>query len=176
VITKDALGIVWMSGSEASLADAEKPGMVFFGYWSVGDLPDVDETGFLGLWPQGTIECRVRKWAEHQSVGVDFLVHSWPDARDWSHLLTIVLKRFIDLGALVAWCGGELSSPSVSSLNPAQSDGLVYAGFSSEAGLICLSGLDEELVYLDDTQLGILWKTVFPGLPSGGSRPGALAP
>jgi len=163
VTTKEALGIIWTQ-KLGTIEHPEVDGLIFYGYWGEHLLPKLDPKDFCRIWPKGSTECIYRSWEEDYHVGsIEMHIVSYPSSCEWLSLLESSMKWFTDLGAIIVWCGGEVSSQSIESLGPDGRDGLVYAGYSSQTGLLCLSGLNEEVKYLGDAESDRLWKVIKNG-------------
>jgi hypothetical protein len=159
VTTKDALGIIWQTPGIRGQSEAD--GLIFYGYWGRRTIPDLDAEEFRRLWPKDSVECIRQEWKENYLVSsIEMHIVSHPPATEWFGLLETSMKWFTSLGAIVVWCGGEESSQSIESLGPDGGDGLVYAGYSAQTGLLCRSGLDDERQFLGDAEADLLWKVV----------------
>ncbi len=142
--------------SEVSRYQDEVDGVIFFGYWNKllpENLTSLDTLS--DLWVNASIDLKSRKWQseDYNCFAVEVHIKSWPIAKDWDNIIKNSLLWFIDQGAILAWCGGEDSSPSIEIFNPDRSVGNVYAAYSSEIGYICNSSLLDEYQELEDAQL-----------------------
>lgn len=87
------------------------------------------------------------------NLSVEVKLNVWPDKIDWISCIEKSLRWFVDGGAIVSWCGTEMSSPELDIFIPEESSGSIYAAYSKEAGLFIGSGLDEEFRELDERQI-----------------------
>lgn len=167
--TRSSLYLVWPSPYDKTFDDVEKDGLAFLGHWPSGELPALDGGQLSRLWPpECVMDFKVRRWYEQQSVELELLIAKWPSAEVWRETLGRIMGAFVDEGAVVAWCGNERSSPWVSCLNPDITETPVYAAYTKDRRLVCLSGLDEQMRYLDDENLRSVWEEISPSLPRSG--------
>lgn len=160
--TRSALTIVWSfrSAEDTLCTEPYASGMIFYGYWPGHPAPELDEATFRQKWTSGRFECRSRQWPKHRSASMEVRISEWPDTSDWKYIVDGIFRWFESMGAVVSWCGDELSCPSVSILDPASAVGSVYAAYSSATGLVGATGLDDEFQELDDAELLTVWRQV----------------
>jgi hypothetical protein len=159
--TKESLSLVWTSESTGEDGRTERvqdevDGLTFYSYWPHSAPAKLREnTYFAQLWDGASIVAKLTKWDEEESriLSLDVRIYEWPDPMCWLECVSSTLKYFVEQGALVAWCGGEESSPSIDVFDPVSASGSVYAAYAQSTGFICNSGLLDDYEWLTDEQL-----------------------
>ncbi|MDZ4816036.1 MAG: hypothetical protein SGI71_07190 [Verrucomicrobiota bacterium] len=82
-----------------------------------------------------------------------------PPASLWKQLLVSICEKLGRQNAKLIWMGDETCTPNPLVLKPGMNYGNVYGVWNNEKGLIIASGLDEEMKYLEDRDLEMMWKT-----------------
>ena len=77
----------------------------------------------------------------------------FPDEKIWIKSLENTLRKIVDEGACVSWCGAEDCSWAPEILNPTLGGGNIYAGFAKPDTFLCHSNLNEECIYLNESDL-----------------------
>lgn len=161
---RESLWILWPEGPNKS-GRVEVGGMIFCGYWGPDRCPtELDVAQFCALWPSGTVECLWVSLPEDyftRAIALKIAIYPATD-QEWRRCIGLSLEWLVGQGAFVSWCGHELTSTSIDAIGPDGGDGLVYAGYSKETGVLCRSGLSEELNFLDDAESALLWRAVEP--------------
>jgi len=161
--TIDSLGIYWTFGSGEDKYQDEVDGIIFYGYWKTpfpkGILNNLD--AFKQIWRNSDVEIKPRVWegTGNCDLSIEIRIDKWPE-RLWASCIEKSLKWFVQLGADVAWCGGEYSSPSLDVFNYEESSGEIYGAYSCEAGFLCKSGLYEEYSALGMEELTKLKRAI----------------
>jgi hypothetical protein len=83
-----------------------------------------------------------------------------PNAMHWYTNLESALTSLLDIGAIVAWAGGEDCTWSPDVLDPKSGAGNVLAAKSTSTGFLCNANINEPIKFLDDSQLAALWSFV----------------
>lgn len=143
-------------------APEEADGVVFNGYWGPDSpLPKLDVGEFSSIWSEGAVVCHSRAMPDDYFVAsIVVKILRYPAAGDWIPALRSALRWFVERGAVVSWCGHELCSQSIEAFGPHCGDGLVYAAYSNRTGMLCRSGLDDEVQFLDDSDSLRLWQVI----------------
>jgi hypothetical protein len=137
------------------LGQEEGDGLRFFGHWKTHFPHSLHGlSAVLQAWPEQGIEASLVRWdGENYPVfTLEVAILRWPSADEWPVLLEKTLKWFTDQGAIVAWCGDELSTASIDNFDPILARGNVYACYF-DGRFILNSNLDEEYRILTDEQL-----------------------
>ena len=108
--TKSSLRIIWTSHGERGVHQDEVPGMVFYGYWDSGVLPETVDQGFSRCWQSGRFESTVRRWPENNVLSIETRLVTWPAPTVWLSAIERCLHWFVECGAIVSWCGDEMAS------------------------------------------------------------------
>lgn len=152
MITKDRLVIV----ADDNGSSSETAGMAFFGLWSKNDSMDIKEDTLKQLWGNFICGSKLRQGRaeDHFFSSIEFPINNWPETNGlWIDLIKTSLEKFIDGGALIAWCGDEYSNSNPDVFNPESNAGEVYAALLPKLGFICNSSLYDEYQVLSDNQL-----------------------
>jgi len=154
---KEELGIFWHS----SEGQTETCGIEFFGLFKTIQTEVVLEPQKYG-WSSPNFDCHINRIEGANCLvwSVEVRVIKWPDDITWRNQVEATLKGLTAAGAVVSWAGGYDCSWSPHTLNPVTSKGNVYAAYSTTTGLLCNAGLSEEMRFLDDAQLMLLWKVI----------------
>ncbi|MFJ4196043.1 hypothetical protein [Pseudomonas sp. NPDC089534] len=166
--TAESLGIFWSCEDPATgnVCQDEVSGLIFYGYWSQGFTPGFADRleAFEAIW-QGRAQFKPRLWedASLSDLSVEVRILAWPCDSDWPSLIERSLAWFVGLGATIAWCGTEYSSPSIEvfSLDDEPWAGNVYAAYSHATGLLLGSGLSAEYRELEPVELDHAYKAAF---------------
>lgn len=163
--TKESLGIFWTfekldnSNKTINYQD-EVDGLIFYGFWENG-LPEKSLAldSFSEIWRRADIRTKLRKWNEenYRVYSIEVYIKTWPEESSWRECIKSSLMWFQGQGALVAWCGGEDSSPSIDVFNPELASGNVYAASAANVGFLCNASLNDEHQELQDEQLLKFW-------------------
>nr|ADY62317.1 hypothetical protein Plabr_4746 [Rubinisphaera brasiliensis DSM 5305] len=87
---------------------------------------------------------------------------AWPDNLRWRAFVKDTLHTLTECGALLTWCGNELSSYSPDSLNPHLGGADVYAAYSPKIGYLCRSPLlTDTYEPLSDNEMSRIYSTLF---------------
>ena len=78
------------------------------------------------------------------NLSAEVKINSWPDDGEWLICIRRSLEWFVEGGAIISWCGSELSSPSLDVFSSVGGSGSVYAAYSEHIGFACGSGLNCE--------------------------------
>lgn len=117
-----------------------------------------DTEAISAAWKPVSVKCQVSKLESELGpvllVAVKF--DGLPDARVWKSILDAALTQLHDLGAIVAWAGGEDCTWSPDVLDPESGAGNVLAAKYASTGFLCNANLDEPIEFLDDSQLASL--------------------
>ncbi|WP_085656752.1 hypothetical protein [Pseudomonas sp. B11(2017)] len=166
--TAECLGIFWSSKDPATgnVCQDEVSGLIFYGYWSQGFSSEFANrlAAFEAIW-QGRAQFNPRLWedASLSDLSVEVRILAWPSDSEWPSLIERSLAWFVSLGATIAWCGTEYSSPSIEvfSLDDEQWAGSVYAAYSNATGLLLGSGLSADYRELEAVELNHAYKAAF---------------
>jgi hypothetical protein len=154
--TINGLGVFWtdMDPVSKEIYQEEVPGLIFYGYWSPLRPGCVDVGAFEEVW-NGGVKAKIQRWEGERtcSLSVEVKINVWPDSAKWAAYIEQSLRWFIGNGAVLSWCGGELSSPSLDVFDGPNASGSVYAAFSEEVGFYCGSGLEDEYEDVCDDDL-----------------------
>lgn len=156
--TSDSLGIYWsfMDDSSSDLYQDEVAGLIFFGFWKAAySSKIVEKVAFLNIIWKEFADIKIREWEGDalSNLSVEIKINYWPTERSWKKNIESSLRWFVDNGALISWCGGELSSPSLSVFHPESGAGSVYAAYCESIGFACGSELNSEYYDLDAVEL-----------------------
>lgn len=156
--TSDSLGIYWsfVDGDSGELYQDEVAGLILFGFWKAAYSPEVmEKAAFLNNIWKGFADIKLREWEGDalSNLSVEIKINSWPIEKVWKKYIEASLRWFVDNGALISWCGGELSSPSLSVFHPESGAGSVYAAYCESIGFACGSELNSEYHDLDAVAL-----------------------
>lgn len=136
----------------------EVPGIYFYGYW--GDVPTPRASLRLSeFWELVASELSLDEFEAEQGhfLAVAVWVKSWPADSIWRSAVEGTLKKMIELGAQVAWCGGELTSWSLTELDPKTYAGCIYAAASVDREPIMHSELwSDQMIFLSEDEISRL--------------------
>jgi hypothetical protein len=156
--TKSSLGIYWSIADPSSgkVYQDEVSGLIFYGYWRRGYASSIADnlSEFKAVW-DGGVDIKPREWdgEDVSNMSIEVKINVWPDKVGWISCIEKSLRWFVDGGALVSWCGTEMSSPELDVFIPEGSSGSIYAAYSKKVGLLVGSGLEEEFRELDEKQI-----------------------
>jgi len=154
--TLDSLGVFWTFESSEGKYQEEVDGIIFYGYWEIDFnsliLENIQQ--FKDIWNDFNVEVRPRTWEGrlNSDISIELKINKW-SVDDWDNCLQKSLKWFINLGAEIAWCGGEYSGPSLDVFSDNECSNEVYAAYTTNAGYICNSGLNDEYKPLEKKDL-----------------------
>ncbi|MCO6059745.1 hypothetical protein NG726_24165 [Pseudomonas sp. MOB-449] len=156
--TIDSLGVYWtfIDPSSNEVYQDEVSGLIFYGYWSQGySNCVVDNISFFDAIWQGGVDIKAREWegGGMSNLSIEVKINVWPNKAQWISCIEESLRWFSTNGAVISWCGAELSSPSLDVFCPREGSGSIYAAFCESVGFLCGSGLYEEYRDLDAMQL-----------------------
>lgn len=131
------------------------PGVQVFGWWMHSPPPDpvflIEASRF---WKEADVELLAeRDGAEeedgslHQNALYIKIDRFPPDDRSWKAALECTLALFVQNGAAISWAGDYTC---MWHYQPTESMTACYAAYTAQTGLLCLSGLDEELRFLEE--------------------------
>ena len=150
--TIDSLGIFWTVNSDSGIHQDEVNGLIFYGFWENEFSNEVLKNleAFASFWVDSEISVKPVIWEGNDNANLSIEVHiiKWP-IKNWLLCVEKSLKWFVELGAKVAWCGAEYSSPSLGSFRQNESSGEVYAAYSHKMGFLCKSDLMDEYQQLN---------------------------
>lgn len=147
--TSASLGIYWtfVDKNTGEIYQEEVPGLIFFGYWKGGYSSDVAKniSSFKNIWADFS-EIKAREWVgeDLSNVSFEMKINLWPTERRWKESVEASLRWFVNRGALISWCGGEFSSPSLDVFRPDCHAGSIYAAYCNSVGFVCGSSLSSE--------------------------------
>ncbi|MFY1918496.1 hypothetical protein ACOTJG_26485 [Achromobacter xylosoxidans] len=152
--TSASLGIYWtfVDKNSGEIYQEEVPGLIFFGYWKEGYSSDVPKniSSFKSIWADFS-EIKVREWVgeDLSNLSFEMKINLWPTEGRWKESVEASLRWFVNRGALISWCGGEFSSPSLDVFRPDCHAGSIYAAYCNSVGFICGSSLNSEYKDVD---------------------------
>lgn len=158
MITKGSLGIYWAIPDQSGrvVYQEEVCGIIFYGYWSCGSIGEFgkNSASFEDIW-SGRVDVRFREWEGQgmSNLSAEVKINSWPDEDEWLICIRRSLEWFVEGGAIISWCGSELSSPSLDVFSSVDSSGSVYAAYSERIGFVCGSGLNCEYQDVSPSEL-----------------------
>lgn len=154
--TIESLGIYWSFESETGCYQDEVDGIIFYGYWKEGFTKEIiDKTGeFEDIWKNAEVEMKPRLWkgSSNCNLSIELWIKRFPE-NGWENSIYSSLKWFLKYGAILSWCGGEFSSPSLDSFRKNSLSSEVYAAYSQKTGFLCTSDLYDDYSALDDSKL-----------------------
>lgn len=102
-------------------------------------------SSFKSIWADFS-EIKVREWVgeDLSNLSFEMKINLWPTEGRWKESVEASLRWFVNRGALISWCGGELSSPSLDVFCPDCHAGSIYAAYCNSVGFICGSSLNSE--------------------------------
>lgn len=156
--TSDSLGIYWPCIDKVNneIYQDEVSGLIFYGFWSHGYSSEVlgNVDSFENIW-MGGVDIRFREWSGEamSNLSIEMKINSWPSKNRWRESIEASLRWFIENGALISWCGGEWSSPSLAVFMEDQRSGLVYAAFCKSVGFAWGSDLESEYRDVEGSEL-----------------------
>ena len=154
MITKESLCIYWKFEEGFQEVD----GLYFYGLWKDYlpknlKLEDIDN-----LWKTGTIDLKICRFEaeEYKVLGINLYIKNFPQSTYWLKNIRNILVWLIDCGAYISWCGTEDCSPNPEIFDLKLSYGNIYACFTKKTDFLCNSDLQEEIKYLNDSQLTLI--------------------
>jgi hypothetical protein len=142
--TGSSLGVFW-DGEEVD-------GFSVYGYWPERNevAPKFPEE----LW-EGATSNATRLGDLTWTVWIwDIRIGKWPEAMSWAARIERTLRRMIEAGALVSWCGLEglfVDPPDL--FSPEHMHGGVWCALTANGRLFPPPGLDDSFKRLDDKEL-----------------------
>jgi hypothetical protein len=128
--TIESLSVYWTFKDAASgeVYQDEVAGLVFYGYWSASHPLSISENvnKFNEVW-HGVIETKLTAWEGEGSASfsIEVKINEWPCESEWISCIENSLKWFIENGADLSWCGGELCSSLLDVFRPDEGSGNV---------------------------------------------------
>ena len=143
--TRESLGIFWSFKNKEGIGIGQEDvdGIIFYGLWKPC-INSLKEDGFKNIWNSFDVDVKLTKWGaiENASFSMEVYIKTWDDC-SWENTVAKSLRWFVDQGAVLAWCGSEMISPSLTELEPIEQS-QIYAAYSEETGLLCNSALDDD--------------------------------
>ena len=160
VKVSDQLGILW---PEPGGGKSDVPGITFYGFFP--DAIPHKTAAITVIWARQGHDTRVYEWGwtDWPVLALDVKFVGPPNGDLWASSVQATLIELARLGAVMAWCGGELclSMPLAATQDP----GNVYAAYSAAAGFLCNGDLCDEWRGLTESQGEALTRLLIEQFP-----------
>jgi hypothetical protein len=159
--TKDALGFFFKNEKGEY---EEVFGLSFYGLYKKGLKPEVIHSVY-SLWnlDENNYKFSTIEYDDFVVFQIGIRLTSFDNELQWLNCVSGMLKEMIKHGAILAWCGGEDCSPNLEIFSYDKSAGNIYAAYDLKNNFVCNSGFNDELVFLDDSQLTMFKNDLIAG-------------